>query len=512
MLEQLNVIIISPSSYDDGGRLLQYRYILMKSPAPKVLESLVRIATSVRGVSCTISFVEERLEIGESYIGEIRRLPKKSTLIFITARTYELARAIDIARRMRGYGYTVVIGGPGVSLSDWKTYEYMVRQGIVFNVGEGEITVGEIIGDFLDGGLKPMYWQKEYVDIRVAPLPALSGPREHERCLNPMVGINTSEGCPFKCSYCCVINLRGGNVDACRARNPEAVLDWVEQTHRNGHRIILGDDNFRRSFHYGTLKEGLIRLNESVQKTTGRPLDVFIQIDSAGGIEKEMRDLAKAGVTHVFTGMESLDQTALHAVNKPHNKPERYVEIARQWRRYGILVNSGVMLGFSSQTRQDMKDQVMGFNEILDLTSLFCVTPLPGSKDYEDAVREGSLLTFDPNRYDLRHVCRDWFEHMTPEEAQEAFHQAAFWATSLSHRIGKGRSFRNSVRNVKNIGYGKVMAHWGVLDPGRRYPYLFMMDGIPRYAGIRRPSDGFRGFELTAEDLEKRDAFLLGVE
>jgi len=508
MLKQLNVIIISPSSYDDGGRLLQYQYILMKSPAPKVLESLVRIAASVRGVLCDVSFVEERLEIGESYIGAIRRLPMPSSLIFITARTYELARAIDIARRMKGFGYTVVIGGPGVTLADWKTYDYMVRYGIVFNVGEGEITVGRIVEDFLNGGLKPFYWQKEYVDISIAPLPALSGPHEHERCLNPMVGINTSEGCPFKCSYCCVIKLRGGNVNACRARNPEAVLDWVEQTHRNGHRIILGDDNFRRSFHYETLKKGLIRLNESVKKTTGRPLDIFIQIDSAGGIEKEMRDLAKAGITHVFTGMESLDSGALKDMNKQHNKPERYQEIASQWRQHGVLVNSGVMLGFPTQTRKEIKEQVMGFNRILDLTSLFCVTPLPGSRDYEDAVKDESLLTFDPNEYDLRHVCRDWFEKMSPKEAQDAFHQAPFWVTSVRYRIGRGRSVGQLIRNVKNNAYGKLMAYWGTLDPNRRYPYLFMMDGIPRYAGIMRPNDGFRGFPLTVDDLVRKVPYL----
>jgi hypothetical protein len=502
MRRDFDLFIISPSSYGDRGELLQYHRILMKTAAPTVLNALVQKAAHQLGARCNSYSIHERLEAGDSYLQKIFQSDRKRTLIFLTTKSFELPRTIDIAVTLKTAGFTVVLGGPGITLADWKTYQYLLENGLSFNVGEGECTVVQIVEDFLSNKLRPAYWQREYVDLRDAPLPTLPENGEHKQCLNPLVGFSTSEGCPFGCSFCCVTTLRGRNISEQRARDPEAVVDWIEKVHRMGHTIMLTDDNFRRSFHYERIKELLIKLNERLTKK----LEILVQVDVSSGIEKEMPELARMGVNHAFVGMESLDPEVLKGISKNHNKPKDYKRIADEFRKYGILVNSGVIVGFPTQTPEGIMNEVREFTKILDLVSIFCASPFPGSRDYEEAVERGTLTTSDPNFYDTRHVCRDWFQRMTPLEAQTAYHKAALSQTTLRHRLDGNRSAELRWRNFRCNLYGWAIAKLG--NAIRGYPYIFMMDGIPRRAKVFRPEGGFKGFQLKTEDLKKKTEFL----
>lgn len=505
MKNDFNLFIVSPSSYGDNGELMQYHRILMKTGAPAVLSALVQRAISQLNAKCDVYSIHERLEDGDVYLQKILHLNKERTLVFLTTKSFELPRTIDVAMTLKKAGFTVVLGGPGVTLADWKIYNYLVENGLSFNVGEGEYTISQIIEDFLNNQLKPVYWQKEYVDLREAPLPVLPEIGEHKKCFNPLVGFSTSEGCPFGCSFCCVTTLRGKNINEWRSRNPEATVGWIEKVHLTGHSIMLTDDNFRRSFHYERIKEMLIRLNEKFTKK----LEILIQVDVSAGIENEIPELARMGVNHAFVGMESLDPEVLKGISKNHNKPRDYQRIADKFRKHGILVHSGVMVGFPYQTPESIYKEISEFRNILDLMTVFCATPFPGSKDYEDAVARGWLLTNDLNFYDTRHVCRDWFKHMTPEEAGVAYHHAALLSTNLKGRLGNKRSLEMSWRNFRCNAYGHLIAWLG--NVARGYPYIFMMDGIPRRSKVFRSSHGFKGFHLTVEDLTKKTEYLEAI-
>lgn len=502
MAQKLNLFVISPSSYDDSGRLLQYYRILMKTSALTVLKSLVLSASDSLDIKCQVFLIDERLEKGEKYLQKIKQLPQEETLVFITVKSFELPRGIDIARDLRQAGYIVVLGGPGVTLADWKTYDFMFRCGLSFNVGEGELTIKQILSDFVNRKIRTLYWQKEFVDLSLAPLPSLSERREHERCLNPLVGISTSEGCPFDCSYCCITTLRGKNISEKRSRDPKLVVDWVEETHRRGLPVMLTDDNLRRSYHYETLKKLLIDRNERQEKK----FRIFAQIDVAPGILNEIPNLAKMGIIQVFPGMETLDPEVLSWMKKSQNRPRDYLEIARKYREYGIMVNSGVMIGFPSQTPATIENEIREFIKILDFISINIATPFPGSQDYKIAVKDGTITTFDPNYYDLQHCCRDWFINTSPYAVEKAFFKVLFQSSTLRWRLGDGRSFSLKRRNIKNNLYSRFLVILGYMMRGR--PYHYMMNGIPRLTDVFRCNDSFRGFALTLEDLEKKESYL----
>lgn len=505
MKENFNLFIISPSSYGNDNELMQFYRILMKTGAPALLSALVEKAASWLNAKCNIYCIHERLEDGDVYLQKIFSSNKKKTLVFLTTKSFELPRAIDLALAIKKEGFTVVMGGPGITLADWRIYRYLAENELIFNVGEGEHTVGQIIEDFLNERLKPVYWQKEYVDLRKAPLPVLPKVGEHKKCFNPLVGFSTSEGCPFNCSFCCVTTLRGRNICEERSREPEAVVGWIEKVHHTGHAIMLTDDNFRRSYHYERIKELLIGLN----KKFTRKLRMLVQVDASADIEKEIPELARMGVNHVFIGMESLDQEVLDNISKTHNKPENYQRIADKFRKYGILVHSGAMVGFPYQTPDSIYREIGEFRNIIDLMTVFCATPFPGSKDYEEAVAKGWLLTDDLNFYDTRHMCRDWFSYMTPKEAEDAYNYAVLFSSKLKGRLGNNRSLEMIRRNFRCNTFAQLIAWLGYAVRG--YPYCLLMDGIPRKAKVFRTENAFKGFHLEAEDLAKKTEYLEAI-
>jgi hypothetical protein len=501
-VKDLDLHIISPSSYGRDGRLLQYHRVLMQPPVFSVLKSLALEAGRVLGITMNVSCINERLQKGEDYLDHIIAAQSSANinLVFISAKSFELSRAVDIARKLRNVGIEVVLGGPGITLTDWKTYDYLVSKGISFNVGEGELTVGQIIRDVISGELRPSYWQKKYVNLRRAPLPCLPEKKEHKATTSHFASIGTSEGCPFDCSFCCVMTLRGRKMIRERSRDPEAVVEWLKRTQKRGLAVMLTDDNLRRSFAYPELKEGLIKLNE---RLNGK-LYLFIQLDAAPDVVREASDLARMGVRHVFLGLESLDPSILSGTSKKQNKPEQYRAIIDEFHRHRILVNTGWMIGFSNQTPQSIAAEATAFSELVDLAHPYCVTPLPGSRDYHDAVADENIINWDINAYDTLSFVRDWFQKMSIVQAQKAYQECFARFFTPKHAMGGYPGLR--WKTLKVSAYGRALFEFGRLVGGR--PFHYMMDGPPRRARVWRPKDSFKGFELSLEDLEKKEDFL----
>lgn len=422
-MRDLNLYIINPSSYDNDGALLQYSRVIMQPAVFPVLKSLALDASEKLDVDVQMHGFNERLEKGDDYLQYIIVEQKidKANLVFLSTKSFELPRTIDIALQLKKARLQVVIGGPGPTLTNWKTYDFLVNHGISFNVGEGELTVRQIIKDALVGELKPAYWQKEYVNLRKeVPLPAISSKEDHIKSFSHLTGLDAGRGCPFNCDFCCVTTLCGRKMTQERSRDPEAVIEWVEKTHRAGLPIMFLDDNFLRGFNYQILKEELIKLNEKLNKK----LYLFVQLDVGRELLKEIPDLARMGIKQVFLGLESVDLEALAQEGKRQNRPKEYTKIVAKFHECGIFVSSGWMIGFSIQTPESIKKEALSFSQLVDLAHPYFVTPLEGSRDYADAVVDGSLLTWDPNAYNTMTCVRNNFQNMNPIHAQKAYQDA----------------------------------------------------------------------------------------
>ncbi len=503
-MRDINLFIIAVSYYGDRDELLQYYRVMMEFPVFATIKAIVSIAVKKLGASITIQCFNERLQNGDGYLTNIISQTKTTScnLAFITLKTFEIPRAIDVARRLKKGGLKVVLGGPGITLADWKTLKLIIDEGFSINVGEGELTISEIIDDTLNGRLKLVYWQKEFIDLYKAPFPKLPKKEEHRFSINKFCALNTSEGCPHNCSFCCVTKLRGRKICKERSRDPEACVDWIEQAHRRGFEIFLTSDNFIRSYFYPQLKEGLIKLNEKLNNK----LYLFVQLD-ANAIS-EVKDLRRMGISSVFFGFETTDRLVLEKENKRHNRPENFKKITREFQKQEIFVSTGLMVGFSSQTPDSIKKDIKRFSEDIGLIAyLYAVTPLPGSRDYAEAVAKHELLTYDLNLYDTRHFVRNWFLSMTQEEAQNVYDQSLVKFFSLKHILRRYPKWSIWAHNLKMTAFIRFMAEYGRMFSYR--PLHAMHDGpFPRKPIVWRPSDSFCGFELTADDLLKKNEFL----
>ncbi|MDD5626415.1 MAG: B12-binding domain-containing radical SAM protein [Patescibacteria group bacterium] len=504
MKKDLGVWIISPSSYDDGGYLFQFFRLLMIPPIFGVLKSLIWQAAAGAGIALDIFCINERTEIGDAYIQRIianRDYARK--LILLSAKTFELPRAIDLARQFKKAGLDVVIGGIGVTLADWKVYALLKKEGISFNVGEGEVTATQIIQDAARGALKPLYWQRSFVDLSVAPIPAMPDiiGDGYRFALNRLAGVDTAEGCPFNCSFCSVTVLRGRKMERCRARAPEGIIEWVLKTHALGLPIMFLDDNFRRSPHYHVLLEKLIRLNAKLK----RKLEILVQLDASPDVAEEVPDLAAAGVDQVFLGIESFDPATLKQANKKQNQPQDYKRIVDAFHAHGILVDAGWIVGFPWQREEDILNDARLMAATFDFVAPFRLAALPGTKDYCDAVANGEIIDWDLNNYDTGHFVRKLY-YMSPEEAKRVSAQVFPIIYSLGKALSGPRGLRFDV--FRAILYCRLISEWGKRRVGR--PYQFIMDGLPRSKRhlVERPQDSCKGEPLSSEDLGEKEAYL----
>jgi hypothetical protein len=79
------------------------------------------------------------------------------------------------------------------------------------------------------------------------------------------------------------------------------------------------------------------------------------------------------------------------------------------WRKVGVLTYAGYILGFPTDTPETIARDIGIIQRELpiDILEFFILTPLPGSKDHQQAMARGARLDSDLNRYDAEHVTAD---------------------------------------------------------------------------------------------------------
>jgi hypothetical protein len=143
-------------------------------------------------------------------------------------------------------------------------------------------------------------------------------------------------------------------------------------------------------------------------------------------------DKAKAaGVVRVFLGMENINPQNLAAAKKRQNKITEYRDLLLAWKRAGVLIYAGYILGFPHDTPQSIAEDVAIIQRELplDVVEFFCLTPLPGSEDHQTLFRKGVAMDPDLNRYDIEHVVTA-HPKMSRAEWEGAYHAA--WETYYS--------------------------------------------------------------------------------
>ncbi len=425
MLRKLVLYLIKPSKYDDEGYVIRHWVGVVPSNTLATLRALTEDVRRRRGalgaVEIEIHQLDETVQrIPVACICRAHRPPHtKVAVMLVGVQTNQFPRAADLAREFRRAGVEVWIGGFHVSgilaMSHGISPEIqeLLDAGVTVVVGEVEGRWEALLRDIVQGTAQPLYnFLNEPPALVDAPLPH-PDPVYVRRFGSHMATLDCGRGCPFDCSFCCIINVQGRHM---RYRNPQAVLAALRENYRVAgiDTYFFTDDNFARNKHWETLFDGLIHLRE----VEGLPLHFMMQSDVLSyRIPNFVEKARRAGCAQVFLGIESANPENLKAAGKRQNSLDAFRQLTAAWHAAGIVTHAAYIVGFPHDTPESVRENLRFLTDELQVeqASFFMLGPIPGSRDHQRLVAQGQSLDPDFNRYDSFHPTMP-HPHMSAEE------------------------------------------------------------------------------------------------
>src|SRR6266480_5013755 len=166
--EKFRRVLIKPSKYADDGYLIRFWKGVLPSNTLNVLHGLtddVKERCVFGDLSIEVTTFDETAEkVPIKKIIRWSREPGTKLLVcLVGVQTNQFPRAMDMAKTFRAEGISVIMGGFHTSgtinmLSDQEPdIQELYREGICIVSGEVEGKWEGILGDFLNGQLKPLY-------------------------------------------------------------------------------------------------------------------------------------------------------------------------------------------------------------------------------------------------------------------------------------------------------------------------------------------------------------------
>ncbi len=432
-MQRFPLIFIKPTHYDDNGYPIQWFRSAIPSNTLAAMNGLALDCKTRRvlgeDVDIEITLIDEtNTRVRPDRIARQMR-GQRGLVAIVGVQSNQYPRAMDIARPLRAAGVQVCIGGFHVSGTLSMLHEptpeltEAMNLGISLFAGEAEGRFEIILRAAWNGTLQPLYnYMDDLPSIDTTPLPMLPVSRV-ERTGGSLTSFDAGRGCPFQCSFCTIINVQGRKS---RRRTADGVERIIRQNLAQGiKRFFVTDDNFARNTDWESIFDRIITMREQEK------LDIkfVIQVDTMchrirGFIEKAGR----AGVVRVFIGLENINPESLMGAKKKQNKITEYRKMLLAWKKAGVTVFAGYILGFPGDTRESiLRDIRIIQRELpLDLLEFHVLTPLPGSEDHQRLYKAGAYLEPDLNKYDLEHATTP-HPTMSNEELERVY-QDAWWA------------------------------------------------------------------------------------
>ncbi len=207
--------------------------------------------------------------------------------------------------------------------------------------------------------------------------------------INIPVPIITSRSCPNQCTFCSMFLVHG---KAWRPRSAKNVVDEIEYIYRTYEHKYFSfmDDNMSIS---------KSRTLEIVNEIVKRGLN--IQFDTPNGLSLKTLDvkvisgLVKAGLVKLCVAPEHGSEFIRNNVMGKHMTDKQiydFFEIIKDYPE--VFVKAFFMIGFPQETKKTLEDTYEMIKRIapaIDQVSVFFLVPFPGTKIFEDCVKENLL-------------------------------------------------------------------------------------------------------------------------
>lgn len=283
---------------------------------------------------------------------------------------------------------------------------------------------------------------------------------------HPTFQVNTSRGCPFKCTFCAGPNISKVN----RSKSVTKIIEEIEHLTRfyNAKGIMFTDPVFPFSHRHAIkLCDALIEsgLNKKIRWTTETRIDL---VD-----EELLGRMYLSGCRLIFYGIESGVQKTLDAMKKgiTLEQIERAVCLTK---RAGIKVYGNFILGMPNETYEDCLQTIeFARNLELDFTKFSTLVPYPGTAIYDQVLKDGSLKSCDWSKFSAFAMLADYEpvycpNTMTAEDLRK-LQKLAFRRCYLRPKVILKKLFQSfsSFRSMSSLLFtGKVFVS-GILMEGQ---------------------------------------------
>jgi hypothetical protein len=462
-MQRFSLVLVKPSHYDDDGYVIQWFRSAIPSNSLAVLHGLALDCQErhVLGEDVEIvvsAFDETNTRIRPERI--VRQLHGgRGMVALVGVQSNQFPHAMDLARPLRAAGVPVCIGGFHVSgcLAMLPELPPELKEamdlGISLFAGEAEGRLEIVLRDAWSGTLKPLYnYMNDLPSLEGVPMPILPATRV-KRTGGKITTFDAGRGCPFLCSFCTIINVQGRKS---RRRSADDIEQIIRTNLAQGiNRFFITDDNFARNTDWEKVFDRLISMREQERLN----IKFVIQVDTmCHRLPRFIEKAGRAGVARVFIGLESINPDALLGARKKQNKVAEYRKMLLEWKKAGVTVFAGYIIGFPSDTPESvLRDIEVIQRELpIDLLEPHCLTPLPGSEDHQKLFKAGAYLDPDLNKYDLEHVTTT-HGTMAADEWQKLYHDSwsAFYSPEHLETV-----MRRSVATNSNAGNMTFLLLW----------------------------------------------------
>lgn len=368
--DRMRVLLIAPTALDYSGNPITERRLHLPCL------TLPQLAAATPG-DVDVRLVYETVE----------EIPFDAhwDLVGLTGMGSGVVRAWQIADQFRARGVSVVIGGIAASggRPDWS-----LDHADALVLGEADEIWSQVVADWQRGELKSQYQATTPPDLAVLPVPRYD--LMNRRRMGLWLPVQATRGCPHACTFCSVTSFFRGTH---RVRPVETVLrDVREAKQLRCRHIAFIDDNIAADGEYcRTLWEALI-----AEKVTW-----MSQCSISLAESPELLRLAyRSGCRLVSIGIESTNPDSLESIHKGWNRPSRYAEAIRAFRRHGIEVSTEMIVGFDTDNESVFKEAwefIMG--QRIAVPRVHILTPVPGTPLYDDLEAQGRIVSHDFSNY-----------------------------------------------------------------------------------------------------------------
>ncbi|MCG6553266.1 MAG: radical SAM protein, partial [Candidatus Magnetominusculus sp. LBB02] len=251
----------------------------------------------------------------------------------------------------------------------------------------------------------------------------------------PYVAMNTSLGCPYKCSFCCINSVFGK--PGIRYWSLDKVFSWIDELV-----IKYKVKNIRLDDELFILSSQRVERFCDMMIERGHDVNLWVygRVDTIE--ERLLKKMKRAGINWICLGIESANEGVRKDVNKKIHKDIR--AIVQMIQANDIYVLGNYMFGLPEDNLKTMEETLMLATELnCEFANFYSVMAYPGSVLYDKTPKEHLPETFSEYAqlgYDTKPLPT---KYLTPAEVlcfrDEAFykyHENPVYLNMIERRFG----------------------------------------------------------------------------